>query len=293
MRSNTKGYVYAFISTFLFACGYIINFFILQAENTESAAFLVFGMSALMAIVLTGIYFNKKDMKSVRIYWKHMAALGVINGLGSIFWFQTLDSLGPSVSGFLFRFTTIFTIMMGVFFLKERFNKAEAAGMLFIVGGAFIITYADISLATGVMLAAFSSLCFAAMGLISKLCLKNVRPMMLNNARIIVIFIVIAVYALLTGNMRIYSLNSVILASLTAFFVVITGMILYFKAIRCAELSKIALIAALEPLFVLLLSFLILQHVPTLIQMLGGFVIMAGMGVILYYRKKPAVVVED
>ncbi len=293
MHSSSKGYIYAFLSTVLLAAGYINNFYIMQGASPESTAFAIFGIGSLITLAILVVYRKKNDMRSIRKHWKHLLAVGILNGISAILWFQTLSSIGPALSGFLFRFVTVFTVLMGVVFLGEKFNKGEAFGMVLVVAGAFVITYTDLSVAAGAALAVASSFCFALMGFVSKKYLHAVRPLALNTVRVLAAFSVISAYAISRGSMAVPGMNLMVFVLFSAVFIVNIGFLLYFRAIRHAELSKVGVIGALEPFFILLLSFLLLQRMPTSAQLAGGFVIMLGIGAILYFRRKPAVVAAE
>ncbi|MBI2970956.1 MAG: DMT family transporter [Candidatus Aenigmarchaeota archaeon] len=293
MNKQTKGYLYAFISMVLLALGYILNFYLTQHTTAESAAFLLFGFGTLIAIAISFRYATKKDVKHITKHGKHLLAFGVLNGIGALLWFQTVQSAGPLVTGFLLRFATIFTILLGVLFLKERFNKGEIAGILLVVGGAFTITYTDVSLLSSAVLAIIASFLFALVALISSVHLKAVRPLVLNNVRIAIMFCMIASYTLLAGRLSIPGPGVLAVAALSALLTIVTALLLFFKALRLIGLSKVAVIGALEPFFIVIFSFLILQRVPTPAQLAGGMVIMLGIGVLLYFRKKPKLVTEE
>lgn len=293
MHSRTKGYAYALISTVLISSGYVLNYVLMQSMSPETAAFLVFGFSALLAAGASLALRKRGDAASVRKHIKYLAAFGLFNGVSALMWFQTVAAIGPALSGFLFRFATIFTIIMGVVFLKERFNRGEAVGMVLIVAGAFVITYTDLSLAAGALLAVVASFCFALVGLIAKRHLTKMRPLVLNNARLLLMFPVIALYASAHGSIALAPAPLLLIAFVTALLIAVIALTLYFRALQLLELSKVGVTGALEPLFVLAFSYALLQRAPTAVQLAGGCVIMLGAAVLLWFRKKPTVVSEQ
>ena len=291
MNQKTRGYLYALISTIIVASGYVSNYVLLQRLTPAGAAFAVYGLSALVAAATWLAWRKKHEVAIIRKHGKQLLVFGVLNSVGTLLWFQTLSIIGPALAGFLFRFVTIFAIAMGILFLKERFNAGEAVGMLLIVAGAGVITYTDFSLAGGAVLAIVASFCFAAVGLVAKKWLGGVSALSLNSVRIVLMFIIIAAYAASQGAA---ALPPVELAPyvIGSAFVIVVGLLIYYESIRLTELSKVATVGALEPMFVLLFSLALLAKVPTNVQLLGGLVIMAGLAVLLRYRKKPVLHAE-
>lgn len=288
MRS---GYGLALLATALFASGYIFNYYLTQRMASETAALWVFAAAALIGAALIARA-KKEDRLLLRRHGRHVLLFGALNGVGAILWFHTLSSAGPAITGFLFRFITVFSVLLGVLLLRERFDRREVAGIALVIAGAFIITYTDLSLLPVAAAAIAGSFLFAVVGFLSTTRLKSVTPLMLNSARVIIMFCIVGAYAVFHGKALVPPLNELAVAFISAALTAVLGMALFFTVVRRIGLSVAALIGALEPLFIVFLSLIVLQSAPTPVQLLGGLVLMAGIAVILLSRKKPTIVAE-
>jgi drug/metabolite transporter (DMT)-like permease len=112
--------------------------FIMQAAFT-----LV--VSVVMQTVLMGAYlaFRERDqLKAVLVHWRPSLMVGVAGVLASIFWFSAFTLQNAAYVRALGQIELIFTFIASVVFFREKINRLEFTGIVFITGGILILVAA-------------------------------------------------------------------------------------------------------------------------------------------------------
>ena len=293
MENMIKAYLFAIIASFCISITFVITKVILQELNILSTSVYSFVFSFLFSIIFLKFIRKRKIIEPFKQHWKHMSIYGILGGVGGIIWFYSIDILGPNLLSFLLRFGLIFTIILSVVFLKERFNRFEALGMVIAIIGALIMTYTTenmiiiITLFVILMCAMFS-----VSQLIVKTHIKKIDPFVINHIRITFSFVIFLTLGIATSSLQVPSLNAIILAAITGIITGLIGFGLFFKALEIAELSKLSLVKVLDPFLVILFSFLILGDILTQQQFFGGLFVIFGIVILIIARHRPQIRIE-
>ncbi len=288
MDRHTKAYFYAILSTLMLPVGYIVNTIVLRTASPLTAVIYMFTLTPIFALVAVCITGRNQKLIKAKKHWKGLALLGLLTSISATTWFIGLSLVGPSTLGFLIRFITVFTIILGVIFLKETFNKIEALGIIAMIAGALIISYKGTGFAAGAVLAIVSALAFSFFSLKAKEYVKRMDPMVINTGRLFFASPFVILFGLASGAFALIPLESMLLISIAAISVV-AGFTFMFRAYENADLSKVAAIGSIEPLIILVYSFAVFAVLPSGIELSGGAVILAGTFLLIFFRKKPKV----
>lgn len=294
MDGQMKGYIFAVLSSLLMGGAVVINYISLQSINVATFTFFFFGFGlfgAIVSLIVTRkLYITKRLL---RIYWKPVVVIGLIGGISAIMWFFALKLVGSATMGFLMRFSTVFTVLIGVTYLKERLNKGEIYGAVMMVVGALVMTFnGSEHIIVGVILALILSAINSLEQLILKKYVKHIEPIAFNALRIVFTFIVIAAYATSTMKVSLPSSKVLLQIFITAIISTVIGFIFYFKALEKADLSKVVLIRAMDPFVIFVFSLLFLGSIPTGYQLVGGIFIGVGAFFLVLARYRPKIIVR-
>ncbi len=280
---KTKGIIYAILASMLLGTGFIsVKYFFSQGMNapTLNAAWFFFGST--FSFIIAWLITKGRIIFLVKKFWKIELMLGLANGINAIFWFKGLETLDPSVASFILRFVTIFTIILGFVFLKERFTKVESLGVGIAMLGAFIITYSGGELAfQGVIFMLLAAFFFAVHNILAKSISDDVDPMSLNAMRAMFSFFVVMTYAVVTGSVQTDKFHLFPMIAATATVTMVLGFWLFLKAIQAMEVSKVMVVRSIDPFFVMLYSFIFLHSVPHPIEIIGGIIIVIGIVILI------------
>lgn len=292
MDGQTKGYVFAILSSLLMPTAFIANYVALQSINIASLTFYFFGfglIGAVVSLLVTGKV--NKAVELFRKHWKPIAILGLVNGTTAIVWFFALKLIGPSSLGFLMRFATVFAVGLGVVYLKESFNRGEIFGGAMMIVGAFVMTFkGGDHMVTGALIAFFLSLVVALEQLFLKKYVKHVEPIVFNALRLAFTFLVVSVYVMARADLTMPNSDILFLIFITSILSAVVGFVFYFKALEISDMSKVASIQSLNPFIVFVYSLIFLGIIPTEMQLVGGVIIGLGAFFLVLARHKPRII---
>jgi len=287
-----KGYAFAILSSLLVSSAFVINYIALQSVNIATLMFYFFGFGLIGAII--SLVITRKVHKTVGLfkkYWKPVAVLGLVGGTTSIIWLFALKLAGPTSLGFLMRFSTVFTVALGVIYLKERFNRGEIFGAAMMIFGALVMTFkGGDHVIVSVLLALFLSLVVSLEQLFLKRYVKRIEPFAFNALRLLFTFLVVSVYAMARMNLALPPFDVMLLIFLGAILGAVAGFVLFFKALEISELSKVTIIRALDPFVIFIYSLIFLGSVPTGLQLAGGVIIGLGAFFLVLARHRPQII---
>ena len=112
--------------------------FIMQAAFTLA-------VSVVMQTVMMGAYLavrERDQLRAVIVHWRPSLLVGVAGVLASIFWFSAFTLQNAAYVRALGQIELIFTLIASVVIFREKINKLETLGIIFIVGGILILVVA-------------------------------------------------------------------------------------------------------------------------------------------------------
>ena len=236
-----------------------------------------FFASILFALLFL-IFRKSIDVKTMIQNWRGPVLIAFLVFIGGLLFTYGILFSGPTTATFVIQYTTVFTVILGVVFLKERFTRIESAGIVLAIIGLLMISYESVELQLfSLAILLVGALSFALSNIISKVYVANVDPVALAGGRSVFIFLFFFVYSLLTNKVTvgvpIITLGYMFLAAITGVFL---NFILFFKSLELIEVSRSTAITAIRPLFTAVYSLVLLSLIPTTNELLGGILIVIG-----------------
>ena len=108
-------------------------------------AAVTLAVSVVMQTVMMGAYLavrERDQLMAVIVHWRPSLLVGVTGVLASIFWFSDFTLQNADYVRALGQIELIFTFIASVVFFREKINKLEFAGIIFITGGILILVVA-------------------------------------------------------------------------------------------------------------------------------------------------------
>ena len=211
--------------------------------------------------------------------------LGLLNGLANFIFFIAVDLGAPTLASFFGRSETVYTVLLGALLLQERMQLYQWLGVAVAVTGAGVMTFRAgpvVWTMLGLLLVSnfFLSLC----ALIAKRYIHAVEPLVLSTARNIVMTGLLALVGLAAGQLAWPNLAAWGWILMGSFFGPFVSYVLFYQGLRYIDLSKGAVIRASQPLFVALYSLALFGEFITAPQFVGGLLMVAGVGLMLWQR---------
>lgn len=273
-----KGFFYALAGSVLVSTNWVTAKYGLRGFNPETFS-LVWTSAAsaysLTVILATG---HRRQIALPPHAMRKIGLMGLATGVGMILVWSGLAQLDPSFQAFLWRFQPVLTILLSALFLSERLTVKELVPVAAMVLGGFVGAIGRWQIVgTGMILTIFACFAFAVQMLIAKKMVAEIHPNVLVFYRVGIGALIIALWTLLTGKGDFgVGASYWMVTLLGAFLGPCASFLLTFRSYRYWDLSRSAVVKTVEPLFVLVLSYVVLAKLPTGEELLGGCLILVG-----------------
>lgn len=238
------------------------------------------------ALLITYFFFFKRE--ALKIKSAKGLTFAVFAGIfGSVF-ADLLALIGMQYSssvnwGILSRLSTILTFLLAVLLLKERSTRAKVFSVILSSTGAFLVIYKPAGVSAfnkGDLIFLIAAASFAACNVASQKAMEYLSAGQLTLLRSVTAAIVLGAITLIFLPVKeITSPLFILYNSLN----LIAGIGLVSFIIKKAGASFFSVGSNLVPIFTVLIAALVLKESPTLLQLLGGTLVI---GSILLYQKK-------
>jgi drug/metabolite transporter (DMT)-like permease len=289
---SLRGYGHAVLSGFWSAVMIVVSKWVMTDVDPVSLAALIMSIGALAIAAWMTARRGWACMSTLRGQgWKWSLGLSVFFFFIIVASLYAIRMMDPTVVAFVSRVETLVAILLGVWFFGERFTRVEAIGAAFVVIGVVAIRYAGgIAIERGFWIILLASIGFGVAEALAKKTVSIVDPFAFALVRNIVLgaacFVVAA--AMPSG----LSLPHDGLGWLAVAGIGVSGPFLgrvhFLKALQMIHISKTALVNQALPIWVALLSFLILSTVPSQREWLGGVGVILGCVLLIIGRARPA-----
>ncbi|MGG1347094.1 EamA family transporter [Bacillus subtilis] len=257
--------------------GLVVRYIDLSSSET---AFL---SSSIGCLFLTLVFINKRKsfswqkIKSCAIF---LFLSGIALGGNWIFLYQSYEYTTLTNATLGYYFAPVFVMLLSPIFLKEKlsFKKVicifvAVSGMMFIVGNGVSASGRDdlIGIILGLIAAAF----YAALMLLNKF-IKEMNRLEVTIIQLLVTALILLPYVLITEGLNMLSVSSSSIPFIIFLGIVNTGIgfWLFFSGMEKLKGQSIAVLSYVDPFVAILISGLILQEQFTLLQIIGGVLLL-------------------
>ena len=221
------------------------------------------------------------------------AALAVLTAAGNVAAARALTSAAPGLVSVVQQTQVVFVAAASAVLLGERITLRFGVGVGVALAGFAVmrLPLGDVAGAappTGLLWAVVSALCFGLMLVITRAVIQRIDPVLVNAIRL---WLAAAVIAVLPGRIAgALALDPITwgLAASAAFLGPFLSRLSLMYAARHLPASRAALLALATPVFAFGFGFAALGLVPTLRELLGGALILAGIALPLLERAAQA-----
>ncbi|WPC79248.1 DMT family transporter [Bacillus halotolerans] len=257
--------------------GLVVRYIDLSSSET---AFL---SSSIGFLFLTLVFINKRKSFS----WQKIKSCGIFLFLSGIalggnwiFLYQSYEYTTLTNATLGYYFAPVFVMLLSPIFLKEKlsFKKlicifVAVLGMMFIVGNGVSASGREdlIGIILGLIAAAF----YAALMLLNKF-IKEMNRLEVTIIQLLVTALILLPYVLITEGLNMLSVSSSSIPFIIFLGIVNTGIgfWLFFSGMEKLKGQSIAVLSYVDPFVAILISGLILQEQFTLLQIIGGVLLL-------------------
>ncbi len=212
--------------------------------------------------------------------------LGVLNGLANYLFFTSIDLGDPTLVAFFSRSETIYTVLLGAWLLEERMRRYQWLGVGVAIAGTGLMTFRAGQIVWLMLWLTLMSNFFQALStVVAKKSLGEVSPLLLSTLRAILMTVFLGLAGLIAGQLAWPSMTTWLWMIGGAFFGPFLSYFLFYKSLHYLDISKGAVIRAMQPLFVAMYSLILFGTVINLQQFVGGLAMIAGVTLMLWERQ--------
>jgi drug/metabolite transporter (DMT)-like permease len=242
---------------------------------------LAWGYGGSMALTtLLFLPFKKTRRRMVSEWRAHKwlaISVGFVIAIAACLLIYGIKNAGSGPVILLENTQVIFAFLLGVLLLGERMALKEVlSGIVMLVGITLIAGLkgeVSVEAAVACIIAAFF---YALQSLLVRKFGKNAHSLHLAHARGTVTFLIVAVIAALTGELRTAPTDAIALLTLAYFFAITVSRYFFFEAHKHLEISRINVFVLLQPVLVLAGAFFIFGDTISLQKFAGAALILIG-----------------
>ncbi len=281
-----RGGSLALISAICLSATFIASKYVLQHLSVLAFAPLWFGAATIWSLLILSLTRNLSGMTLLSSHMKPLFWVGVTSCVGTYVFFLAIEIGDATLVSFLSRSETIFSVLLGVFLMHERLSVRQWAGFVLAVTGAGVMTYrgGDVIIQV-VVLVLVANFFLALTSYIAKKTISNVPATIIALYRTMFMTVVFFMSGLLTNELTIPAWPIMQWILVGALLGPSLSFILYYRSLKYIDLGHSAVIRSIQPLFVALGSFLLLNTIISVQQATGGIIIILGI-MLLVWRKK-------
>jgi drug/metabolite transporter (DMT)-like permease len=213
-------------------------------------------------------------------------AVGFLVAASTVLSYESVAFLDPGTAALLGKTATLFTVLFGVLWLRERMAPPQAAGALLALAGAFVIAFQPGDyLRLGALLVLASSLLYALHTALVKRYGNEIHFLDFFLFRLLATAGFLGLFAGARGLLVWPSRTALLLLVITGTVDVVLSRTLYYQTLRTLPMSVHSIILTLSPVVAVLLSLVMFGALPTAMQMAGGVLVVLG---VLLVSRRPA-----
>jgi drug/metabolite transporter (DMT)-like permease len=289
--SRRTGYVMAFISAAGTGIATVLGKWNLEHVSALTMNCLIFTVATLlMTVFWLPVKGVRTTFTQTRQGWLWLSLFAVTSALAVWAFWAGVQQMDPSLAAFLNRAEVPLAILIGVVLLRERFTRGETVGTIVALAGIIIMRATlRVEYSLGFYLVLLGAFFFALTEYLSKIALRHVPATSLayirNMLMAVIYWVVFWIGDYDLGDLQHAWLGIAALGFMGPVF----NRITYLWALERLELSKVAVIGQMQPVFTVIVAFLALGLLPTVRETSGGVCLLLGCILMVLYRRRHAV----
>ena len=280
------GYAFAGGSALASAITTVLGKWNLRVINPLLLNCLIFTTAtAIMTFMVFCTRHRTRVVRHIRAGWLWLGFFSLSSVFALWFFWAGVQQMDPSLASFLNRTQVLLVILFGVVFLRERFTRGEALGGTVSIAGIIVMRVSlRMEYSLGFWYVLIGAILFALAELFSKLSVRFIAPVIVTYLRALFVAVVFWIALLGTGaDFR--GLKQVWPGVIALGFMgPVVARLSYLFALKHLDLSKVAVISQIQPVFVLLLAAVAMGQLPTFREATGGVLLVTGCVVMVVAR---------
>lgn len=277
-KETQKGIVYILLATLGFSIIPVLAKLGLQT-GVSASTLLFYRFFIAYIFFATYLKIKKTPLTLEKGQLKVVTGAGMIYAVQCLCFFIAFNYIPASIGAILYNCYPIFVILLSKVFLNEKITVSKTIGVLTAIVGTVIVLYAkwEVPQVIGLTLVILTALVSGVYMVYNKKYTSSIDTTILTmylclvcSGCFLISSIVLREFVLLT------ELNLWINVGLLALWSTIIGLFGLMKAISLLNVGLVSMITLAEPIFTIILSFIILSERLTIQQIIGSIIVLLG-----------------
>lgn len=242
------------------------------------------GVSAMYVLgvgtVEVGLFSLVRGRPDFKVLGKHLwffLGIGFLVAASTNINYEAVAFIDPGTASLLSETSTLFGLVFGLLWLREKLTLAQVGGALLAVVGVFVISFQPGDyLRVGSLLVLSSALMYAIHAAIAKRYGGSIEFLDFFFFRLLCTTGMLFLFALGRHELAWPSLTASLLLVVVGTVDVVISRTLYYVALRRLKISIHSIVLTLSPVAAVCWSLLLFDTLPTLQQLLGGAGVILG-----------------
>lgn len=252
----------------------------------EMSSFLVLAVAA----VQVGLFQAARGRVRVGVLWAHwrfFAAIGILVAASTVINYAAVAFIDPGTASLLGKTSVLFSLLLGLYWLRERLHPPEVVGALLALSGAFIIGFQPGDyLRLGSLLVLISTFLYALHTAIVKRYGEEITFGDFFLFRIGSIAFFLFLFAAARGQLVWPSPLAWALVIVAGTVDVVISRSLFYLSLRRMPMSIHTVILTLSPVVTILWALVLFGDKPTATSLIGGALVILGVFVVTRRRRR-------
>lgn len=257
------------------------------------SAFFVLAVGTL-EVGVYALATGKIAWRSFRPHAWFYGAVGFLVAASTVLSYESMAFLDAGTASLLGKTTTLFSVLLGLIWLRERLSRRQMAGVAVALGGVFLFAFQPGDFfRVGALLVLASSFFYALHAALVKRWGEGIGFLEFFFFRLVassafLLLMALGVEGLRGGAFAWPGPTGWLLLALTGTVDVVLSRTLYYLTLRALPMSVHAVILTLSPVVAILVALLLFATFPTPLQLLGGALILAGVLLVTFVPARRA-----
>lgn len=289
-QHQTTGYFFAFGASLALAASFVFSKSALNHLSLVQFGLIWFSFGVLWN---SGWFFIRREDRKLKdsfvVKTRVAGVIAVLEGAATgLFYLAIKEMENPAVVSFIGNIGPVFVTIMGIAILHERFRRSQLTGIIVTIAGVFVINYREGGFAgftdPGSIYVIAASLLFAIATITGRRYHRVLLPGYMSLIRSILLALAMLILFLFKYDVPDLSMalwRDLSVGSLLETLIVI---VLAYQSLKFIEATRTSLIISAKGVWTLILAWIFLGVFPSMLQLIGGLVTLAGVWLITWDR---------
>ena len=218
-------------------------------------------------------------------------AQGIFLTTSGLFYFFALNTLSAGLTTVIFFTHPVLVAILSILIFKERFVPRIFIGLALALGGVALISglvgHSPGLSSEGVFFALLASICYSFYSLLGQKTVARSNPLSITaTLSLMAIIIIVPVYHSSLGFLFVLTPSQLLITLIMAVFNTLLAVLFFLKGVQNIGAARATLISTAEPVFCVMMAFLILGETLTGVEVIGSVMVFASMLLAVFSRSE-------